>query len=149
MTKIKDIIAYLENIAPPPYQEDYDNAITKFDELQINFPRSDLNEEGQFFLGQTYREKGDYALAYLFAQKAISTPRPEDILFLDDSVYDWRSLDELAIASFYTGQYDESAEACHRLLNSALLPQSQHARVIDNLNFALRALGRPEYRESG
>ena len=26
MTKIKDIIAYLENIAPPPYQEDYDNS---------------------------------------------------------------------------------------------------------------------------
>ncbi len=100
-------------------------------------------------LSRLYREKDDYALAYLFAQKANSTPRPADILFLDESVYDWRSLNELAIASFYTGQHDESADACRRLLDSALLPQSQRARVIDNLNFALRALGRPEYRESG
>ena len=62
-----------------------------------------------------YRERKQYALAHLFASKAISIPRPDDILFLDTTTYDWRTLDEYAVASYWTGNYKESAAACEKL----------------------------------
>ncbi len=46
------------------------------------------------------RELGRRNAAYPFARAASEIPRPDDILFVDDSVYAWRALDELAIAAY-------------------------------------------------
>lgn len=91
-------------------------------------------------LARFYRQRNQYALSHLFAARAIAIPKPTDSLFLDNSYYDWLNSDEYAIASYWIGDYQESACACHQLLNSTLLPAAERARVIDNLNFALRAL---------
>src|SRR5262249_37049129 len=40
-------------------------------------------------LARFYREKGRFALAHMFAAKAISIPRPGDMLFLEPAAYDW------------------------------------------------------------
>jgi len=88
------------------------------------------------------RKRKQHALAHLFAKRAIDIPRPDDRLFLDNATYEWRALDEYAIASYWIGNYRESAQACEDLLNNAALPSNQLARVTENLNFALKALGR-------
>lgn len=77
-----------------------------------------------------------WVLAELFARAAAKIARPSDILFVDDSVYDWRAADELAIACYWTGKYRESAEGCRRLATSRLLPESERERVLKNLDFA-------------
>jgi glycosyltransferase involved in cell wall biosynthesis len=91
------------------------------------------------------REK--YALARLFAEKAKDMARPTDILFLDASTYEWRALDEYAVASYWTGNYEECRATCETLLAGATLSEAQRNRIIANLNFARTKLGLPAYSE--
>ena len=86
------------------------------------------------------RTTNQWALAELFAGAAVMIPRPTDCLFLDDSVYVWRALDELAIAAYYRGKHQESAELNRRLLGEGHLPEHERERVLKNLGFAERAL---------
>jgi glycosyltransferase involved in cell wall biosynthesis len=86
------------------------------------------------------RTTNQWALAELFAGAAVMIPRPGDALFLDDSVYVWRALDELAIATYYRGKYKESAALNRRLLSEGHVPPDERERVLKNLGFAERAL---------
>ncbi|MBK6698155.1 MAG: glycosyltransferase family 2 protein [Myxococcales bacterium] len=83
-------------------------------------------------LARYCRLGGDYALARVFAQSASEIPRPHDGLFLDESVYAWRALDELAVAAFYEGCHDVAAALGRRLLTEGRLPPEERARVSKN-----------------
>ncbi|MGQ0622585.1 MAG: tetratricopeptide repeat-containing glycosyltransferase [Panacagrimonas sp.] len=88
------------------------------------------------------RESGPrWALAYMFAQRAVRIPMPSDVLFLEPAWYEWRSLDEYAIAAYWVGEWEECRETCEHLLSTGLLPQEQRERVLGNLNHAKRKLG--------
>jgi glycosyltransferase involved in cell wall biosynthesis len=86
-------------------------------------------------LAAHYRAAGQYATALLFAGRAVWIPRPNDILFLDESIYAWRALDEYAIASFYAGDVEEALRGNQRLLAEGSLPESERLRVERNLAF--------------
>jgi tetratricopeptide (TPR) repeat protein len=92
-------------------------------------------------LARFYRERKQYVLAHLFAERAIRLARPDDTLFLDAATYEWRAIDEYAVASYWIGRHRDSADACEQLLKNSALPYEQLARVTENLNFALQALG--------
>ncbi len=96
-------------------------------------------------LARFHREHGQFALAHLFAARAMAIPKPDDLLFIDDPVYDWRSLDEYAIAAYWIGDYPESEKANRTLLANGRLPANQRPRVMENLNWALRKQGLPDY----
>ncbi|WP_405424184.1 glycosyltransferase [Streptomyces erythrochromogenes] len=96
-------------------------------------------------LARLCRLDGRFELAYLFARQAARIPRPEDILFVEFDWYEWRALDELAVAAYWVGAYEESLECCERLLREGGLPESQRERVGENRAFALAKLG-PEYQ---
>jgi glycosyltransferase involved in cell wall biosynthesis len=91
-------------------------------------------------LAAHHRGTHEWALAELYARAAISIPMPPDILFVDASVYEWRVLDELAIATYYTKKYEESAALNRRLLSEGKLPAVQRARVEENLEFSTKKL---------
>ncbi|MFZ1102860.1 MAG: glycosyltransferase [Hyphomicrobiaceae bacterium] len=98
-------------------------------------------------LARYYRERKQYALAHLFAQRAINIPMPDDNLFLDVATYRWRAIDEFAVASYWIGDYQRGQRACEKLLEDAVLPVDQMARVTENLNYcreALRKAGKSE-----
>jgi len=78
-----------------------------------------------------------FAVARDFARIAAKTPLPEDVLFIDRPVYDWRARDELAVALYWCGERPESARVCRELLADARLPAEQRARVAKNLDYAL------------
>lgn len=92
-------------------------------------------------LARYCREAGQFAMARLFAEKAMSIPMPDDALFVDTSWYRWRADDEYAISSYWTAHYDDSRRVCEELLSSSELPATQRPRVLANLNFALDKLG--------
>ncbi|MGW6703325.1 tetratricopeptide repeat-containing glycosyltransferase [Streptomyces sp. NPDC054956] len=92
-------------------------------------------------LARLCRLESRWPLAYLFARQAARTPHPEDILFVEFAWHDWRALDELAIAAYWVGEYQESLECCERLLSEGKLPDEQHERVRANLDFARQKLG--------
>ena len=79
-----------------------------------------------------------YTLARDFARIAAHTRVPDDVLFLDRTVYDWRARDELAVALYWCGDRSESARICRQLLLAdSRLPAEQRPRVMKNLDFAL------------
>jgi glycosyltransferase involved in cell wall biosynthesis len=81
------------------------------------------------------RGLGRHVAAYPFARVAAEIPRPDDILFVDDSVYAWRAIDELAIASYWTGRYEDGRGLNERLLAEGRLPPDERPRIEKNLAF--------------
>jgi tetratricopeptide (TPR) repeat protein len=98
-------------------------------------------------LARHFRQVNQYATAYLFASHAATMTRPNDILFLDHTVYDWRALDELAVSAFYVGHAREALAAADRLLSEGKLPANERARVEANREFSKNALGDDARRE--
>lgn len=86
-------------------------------------------------LARWHRGRQEWGLAFLFARAATQTPRPADRLFLEEAVYGWRALDELAIAAWYAGYKDEGRAAAQRLLQENRFPPSERARIEANLAF--------------
>jgi tetratricopeptide (TPR) repeat protein len=79
------------------------------------------------------RTNGRPRAAYLFAKQAAHIPYPQhDILFIDNNVYEWMVLDELASTAFYTHDYITGAYCCERLMTERRLPESERERVSNN-----------------
>lgn len=91
-------------------------------------------------LARYYRERGEHYNAHLFSSVAVKLPRPADILFLDDTVYDWHALDEYCISSYWVGDPRDGLSAADRLLTEGKLPQTEQARVQANRAFCVQKL---------
>jgi hypothetical protein len=101
------------------------------------FERRPTRRESLVALARILRQKGHAASAYPFALAATRIPYPkEDKLFIEESSYSWRALDELAVSAFWCGQKDESVKACLRILDMVELPESEGPRVRENLRLA-------------
>lgn len=88
-------------------------------------------------LARYFRLNERYTLARHFARIAANLPIPEDVLFIDRSVHEWRARDELAVASYWCGDRAESAQLCRDLLDEdSPLPAGERERVQRNLEFA-------------
>ncbi len=82
------------------------------------------------------REQGRYSLARMIAHRALEIPAPMDAPYIDETVYRWRSQDEYAVASYWTGYVLESAIASRDLIARGVLPDAELPRVEQNLHFA-------------
>jgi glycosyltransferase involved in cell wall biosynthesis len=87
-------------------------------------------------LARYCRLQSRFTAAREFARIATALPVPADLLFIDQTVHDWRARDELSIAAYWCGDYAESARLCRELLADARLPDAERARVQRNLEFA-------------
>ena len=96
--------------------------------------------EPLYQLARFHRERGEFALAYMFAKQAVTIARPADLLFIDESVYLWRSLDELSVAASYVDALDEGKAATERLLAEGHVPPHERPRVDANLGFFVGAI---------
>jgi glycosyltransferase involved in cell wall biosynthesis len=86
------------------------------------------------------RLAGKHALAHVFSNVAHKTPRPSDVLFVDETVYAWRAADEFSIAAYYRGDVREALAVAEGLLSSGRLPEAERERVRQNIGFSQRAL---------
>ncbi len=89
-------------------------------------------------LARMHRETKSFEVAMLFASKAKDLPKPPDTLFVDESVYRWRALDEYAVACYWVGHKSECAAVSELLLMEGRLPESQRARVEKNRQMAVQ-----------
>jgi hypothetical protein len=65
---------------------------------------------------------------------------PSNSLFVETWVYNYGIIDEFSILSFWAGHYQESKEACERLLSENKIPDHYYDRVKSNLQFAIDRL---------
>ena len=92
--------------------------------------------EPLYELARYYRENHLFQFACQFALQACQINRPSDILFVDESVYSWRALDEFSVAASYCPSYKEQGkQAILKLLMEQKYPASEEARLIANLRF--------------
>lgn len=86
-------------------------------------------------LARYFRERKQYALAVLYATAAADIPYPDDILFIDSTVYRYRALDELVISGYYAGgyAYNVAKRAVTTLMERMQnIPQEHKARILMN-----------------
>jgi len=86
-------------------------------------------------LARWHRSRSEWTLALLFARTAAAIPRPSDQLFVEDAVYEWSALDELATSAWYAGAREEGRRAVERLLTECRFPASERARLERNREF--------------
>ena len=61
---------------------------------------------------------------------------PQDKLFVDASVYEWRALDELAVAASYCVAYKAAGKAAiQKMIIDNKYPTSQKERILANEKF--------------
>ena len=95
--------------------------------------------ESMYYLSRYLRvAHGDFQGAADAAGMARSLPRPEDTLFIESDVYEWRANDEYAISLFYIGGIAKAKELNEHLLTKA--PPSGSHRIRENLRFCTDAL---------
>ena len=97
-------------------------------------------------LARYFRMKGQYGKAYAFARTGVELERPDDQLFINQHIYDWRMLDELSVAAYRIGDYPAAKEAGETILRRVQggrlsIPPDDLRRIRENLAFTLKRLG--------
>jgi glycosyltransferase involved in cell wall biosynthesis len=102
--------------------------------------------EPLYELGYYFRKRKMYGKAYLFAKAGVLTPQPNDRLFVAQDVYDWRLLDEVAVAAFWIGKYHDCKVACEEALSridqGLEVPADDTRRIRENLEHSLKRLAK-------
>jgi tetratricopeptide (TPR) repeat protein len=80
------------------------------------------------------RGKRLFHQGYVIAKGAIGLRRecPQDGLFVQRWIYDYGMLDELAVAAYWAGFYQESLDACEEILIAGKIPAEERGRVEAN-----------------
>jgi GR25 family glycosyltransferase involved in LPS biosynthesis len=86
------------------------------------------------------RNRGLYERGYEFAAQGLAIAYPKDAPALEDWIYEYGLLDELAVNAYWTARYAECVDACNRLLNEGTLPTETRERVLKNKQFAIDKL---------
>ena len=86
------------------------------------------------------RHKSLNERGYEFAAKGLAIAHPNNAMAVEDWIYEYGSLDELAVNAYWTERYAECADACDRLLSEGKLPTEDRDRVLKNKQFALDKL---------
>lgn len=81
------------------------------------------------------REQHCWPAALAFAAHALLLSIPDDRLFLDESAYTWRPLDEYSVASYWVGNHADALRASELLLKHPALPGFERTRVENNMIF--------------
>ena len=87
-------------------------------------------------LARYYRERGEWKAALLFAERAVAMPCVEarqhpDRHFVDQSILDWRAMNEHALAAYYVGEYEKALTAWTNML--ARVPAQFREQTEQNL----------------
>jgi len=106
-----------------------------------------VRAEPLYEIAAHYRKSSEWALAERFARAACLLARPADVLSVDESVYEWRARDELAVAAFHLGKLTEALALNQALVTEGRLPAGDRERILNNRDAIAAQLA--EKNESG
>lgn len=86
------------------------------------------------------RNHGMHRLGYMIGKTALAIPQPSDGLFVVPWIYEYGALDEFSVNAYWAGHYEESLEACDRLLREAKFPADTRERIEKNRDFARKKI---------
>lgn len=92
-------------------------------------------------LAKHYRLKGENLSAMLFVEKGITIPRPKDLLFIEDWVYDWGLREEYSIAGWYDERTrDKAFKITNGLTTDSSVPSFVRAEARTNMVHYLKPI---------
>lgn len=95
-----------------------------------------VRAEPFYELSKMYSAKQKYKQAYAFAKIGSKMPYPEDrLLFSDQTIYNYKLNDELAVAAFWTNRKKECKQLCEKILKRDDIPEDYRQRILKNLDF--------------
>jgi hypothetical protein len=86
------------------------------------------------------RTKGLHERGYQFAKQGLEIPYPDEAPDVENWIYEYGLLDELAVNAYWTERYAECVDACDRLLSEGKLPTEKCDRILKNKQFAVDKL---------
>ena len=95
--------------------------------------------ESLYELARYCRLNKRYALGRAYAFMAVQTPRPNDALFVNESVYAWRAKDELALCAYHCGDRPFAKRLNEEILASGKVASAERKRIEDNLRWCLKS----------
>lgn len=98
--------------------------------------------EAPYLLSEYLRSQKKYHSAYVYAKAVVDMPVSGDLLFVRHDIHDWKGRDSLAVASYWSGHYDECIKQCRYLLKNKNVPASQLDRIKKNIEYAERELAK-------
>lgn len=116
------------------------------DILELYLRASDVapdHGEALYRASRLCRDSGWHNKAYDISKRGIGLAMPTNSLFVEPWIYDYGLLDELAVNAYSVGKYNESLDACLRMLAGGRLPPSMVPTVAANARCA--ADKRPHY----
>lgn len=96
--------------------------------------------EPLYCIAFAYRSAGRYELGHLFARQAEEIPMPDDNLWVDAGVYNFRTTDERAVCASWLGNHDEALRLCRGLVARPEVPEEERQRIAANRDFSVPAM---------
>jgi glycosyltransferase involved in cell wall biosynthesis len=82
------------------------------------------------------RLNNKFAEAYEYARRGLALACPAQGLSIQQWIYDYGLLDELAVNAYWIERYEECLQSCQRLLSEGKMPADMYDRVKKNVDFA-------------
>ncbi len=98
--------------------------------------------EPVYYLAELYNNEREYEKAYDILKSWVLAPKPKerDGLFNMDWMQKYGLLFQLSICSYYVGRYEESLQACDKLLAMEDLPSDWRSLAESNRNYPIEKL---------
>ncbi|ADI39138.1 glycosyltransferase [Waddlia chondrophila] len=115
----------------------------------LNYPKEDVLEsyfqafsnrpsraEPLYRIANYYRRLGDFKRGYQIASIAAGIEKPNDILFVEDWIYNYGADLELSVCAYWIDEFEKSRDVSLKLLDREDLPGNVRDCVKKNLEFA-------------
>ena len=85
----------------------------------------------------------------MLGEQALNTPLPTDRLFVEPDTYEWKLKDEIAVAYYWVGRYEESLALTQEALDNprANIPEESRERMLKNVKYAEEAIANAAKQE--
>lgn len=99
--------------------------------------------ETLYYLANYYRRLENFEKSYETALKGLALRLPQDVLFIENWIYNWGLHLEFSIAAYWTKRYTESLLASEVIAGRPKLPQNVSECVECNRQWAISKMGEP------
>jgi len=96
--------------------------------------------ESLWAVANLYRNNHKKHIARVYAAAAMATKHPGNGLFVDESVYSWRALDEYCVSSQKIGLMEDAKGAALKLLANPDVSGGNRVRIEENLTFSCKVI---------
>ncbi len=105
--------------------------------------------EPLYHLANYYRRNEEYYLGYTICKLALHQQKSDDMLFVNEWMYEYGILLELSICAYWVEKYSECMSISEKLLNTEDLPENVYSCLENNLKWAKSKLSEVPFEDNG